>query len=87
MDTQILDDVVWTAPIIFAVERSTNTVEEIASISYLILRTIGIHPNFAADLIAVASPEVWQAIAPTVHEFVEEWRATAKDRAVQFVLR
>jgi hypothetical protein len=87
LDRNIIDRFEWTEAVLFAVERPQDCAEGVSALSHLILRTIGINPRFAADLIADAPDEVWQVIAPTVRAFVEEWQATAKHRALQFVLQ
>ena len=87
LDRDILDNTAWEEAIHFAVERPENNGNGIAAISYLILRSVGIDPDFAADLIAVAPQEVWQQIGPTVRSFLEQWEPTARRRVVQFVLR
>ncbi len=87
LDEEILDGTAWTEAIVFAVEKPQNNADGIKGTSYLILRTIGIDPDFAAELVAVSPPEVWQQIAPVVGSFIEEWKATTKHRAIQFVLQ
>jgi hypothetical protein len=87
LDQEIIDRPEWTEAILLSVERTQHDARSIAAVSYLILRAIGINPGFAADLIAVAPPQVWREIRPTVHAFVEAWRPVAKHRVVQFFLR
>ncbi len=87
LDREILDHAAWTEATLFAAERPQDNDDGIRATSYLILRTIGIDPDFAADLAAVSPPEVWREIAPVVRLFLEEWQATAKHRVIQFVLR
>lgn len=87
LDDEILDHAAWTESVLFAAEKPSDCDGGIAATSHLILRALGISPEFAADVIAVAPTEVWQVVAPTVHSFLERWQATAKPRVLQFALR
>ncbi|MCW5785140.1 MAG: toll/interleukin-1 receptor domain-containing protein [Nitrospirales bacterium] len=86
LDEEILDGTAWTEAIVFAVEKLQGNDQTVKATSYLILRTIGVDPEFAADLIAVAPAEVWQEIAQVVHTFIKEWQTTSKRRVLHFVL-
>lgn len=87
LDEEILDSAAWIEAIVFAVEKPQSSQDGIKATSYLILRTIGIDPEFAANLIAVAPSEVWRGIAQVVHSFIKEWHTTSKRRAIKFVLQ
>lgn len=86
LDQDILNEPAWTEAVFFAVETARSD-DEIDATAYLILRAIGIAPGFAADLIAVASDEVWQRISADVQAFVEEWSPDAKRQSIQFIVR
>jgi hypothetical protein len=86
LDQEILNQRTWTEAIDFAVQKPLRNDDDIVATSYLILRTIGIDPLFAADLIAVAPETVWERIAPAVRSFVEQWYSSSREDTVGFVL-
>jgi len=87
LDEEILNNREWAEAVIFAVETSNENEKEVDAIAHLILRAIGIEPDFAATLIASAPPMVWQKIAPAVHAFIESLLQDSNRRVVQFVMQ
>lgn len=85
LDRDVLNEPAWTESILFAVETAQGN-EELDAIAYLVLRMLGIAPGFAADLIGRAPDAVWQRISDVVTSFVDDWRATANNQAMQFMV-
>ena len=83
---QLINRRVWTEALLFAAERPEGEDGEDAT-ACMILRAVGIDPDLAGEMIAVAPASVWKEIAPAIKTFVGEWLPIAKARALRFIMR
>lgn len=84
----ILNAQTWEEAVLFAVERlSRRDKAGVQAVANAILRTLGIDPMMAAEMIQRSAVEVWDSIAQTVNAFASAWLATEQaHRAVAFMV-
>lgn len=84
----VLNSLQWEEPVLFACERVSRFdqtgIEKVAS---AIIKTLGIDPMFAAEMIFRSSDEAWEATKAEVIDFVGRWHERGKvDRALDFMI-
>jgi hypothetical protein len=83
---QTLNRRAWTEAVLFAAERPAGDRWGDAT-AHMILRAMGIDPDLAGEMVAVAPDAVWGKIAPTVKKFVDDWLPASKQRALRFIMK
>jgi TIR domain len=83
---QILNRRAWTEALLFAAERPAEG-DGADATAHMILRVMGIDPDLAGEMIAVAPDAVWKKIAPSIKNFVDNWLPVSKARALRFIMK
>lgn len=84
----IINYVSWEESLMFAIERlSRKNTEGMEAVGELVLKTLGIDPMLAAEMIARSPDDVWNYIKETTFAFVKKWHKDGKkDRALDFMV-
>lgn len=84
-----LNDRGWTEVVLFACERMSRKDEAGAQIvAKVVDLLLGIDPIFAAQIVALSGPIVWEIIGDRILRFARAWHTQGKlDRAVGFMIQ